>query len=562
MTVARSAASKLRRRVRAIPLTVWLVVGVHVASMGAYSLLYIPYTNPDEAQHHDMVIAWSQGEGLAGPGERFMVEGVGEGYRSSMISFYFPPYGDVSGDAGFPPRGERPTFEELGGTGEFDPTGFPGGGSRAPNALTQHPPLYYASLHAVRWLNPFDDDLAWDQSMWLLRGVNIVIMAPLPVLAWAAARRLRARPIVATGAAALVLAVPGVTRLGSSINNDNLLVLLTGILTVQAIGLAKGIPPGREGTKRLVAAGVTCGLALLTKGFALAFIPVLGLAAVLGARRVGASWVRAGAIALGTAFVAGGWWWLRNLVVHGTVQPNGLGDFPLTALFGPDAPDDLPRNLTDFVDGYIGQLSRHLVVTLGLLEPPVFNFRLTMLVLLTLGIGAGIALVRRPRTGELRPRRLILAVTVLLPTIGVTAILSKGVYAHWQRWLTFQATQGRYFYPLLVGLAAAAAVGWACVTGRFRRWLPLAFLGIAVVVQLWAIKTQVDHFWAPRQAPSRRDALGDATQALVDRSPWPVGLTALPFLLGAVLWPVTIAAAAIAGRRDEDDQARSEASAS
>jgi 4-amino-4-deoxy-L-arabinose transferase-like glycosyltransferase len=523
-----------------VPTTVWLLTALHVASMLAYTVLYLPYTNPDEAQHHDLVVAWTTGDGLAEPGERFVVRGVGEGWTDSMVSFYFPPYGDD----GFPPRGQRPTFEELGGSAPFDPVGFPGRGPDLPNQLTQHPPLYYAGLSVVQAVAP--DGLAWDQLVGLLRFVNVALLAPLPILGWAAAKRLGAPPVAAVAAAAFPLLVPGLTRLGGAINNDNLLILLTGILTVQLLGIARG----SVRTPTLVAAGVTAGLALLTKGFALAFVPAIALAVLLGGRRVGARWPwRAWAISLGTAFVAGGWWWVLNVVRFGTVQPNGYGDFPREEIYGPPAPAGLPRDLLDFVDGYIDQLSRHLVATLGLLQPPVFPFPLTMLVVVAVAIGVGAAVLRRPGRAGPPGRRSIILATVLVPLAGTAAILTQGVYAHWRTYLVWQATQGRYFYPLGVGLAAAAVAGWSGLVGRLRRWLPLGALAIGLTVQVVALRLVVDHFWAPRAAPDRSDALGDAAQAIVDRSPWPAVLTVAPFVVAVVLWVAVTVSAVRDGRR-------------
>jgi hypothetical protein len=544
-------ARSVSRRLSSVPPSVWLLTALHVASMLAYTVLYLPYTNPDEAQHHDMVIAWSTGDGLAAPGERFVVRGIGEGWADSMTAFYFPPFGGHD----FPPRGERPTFDEQGGADAFDATGFPGGGAAFPNQLTQHPPLYYASLAAVRAIVPGGDALAWDQAVGLLRFVNVAMLAPLPILGWAAAKRLGARRQVATAAAAFPLVLPGLTRLGSAVNNDNLLILLTGILTVQLIALARG----GVGTRRLVTTGVVAGLALLTKGFALAFVPALALAVLLGGRRAGARWPwRAWAIGLGTAFVAGGWWWPLNVIRFGTVQPNGYGDFPRELIHGPPASPDLPRDLFDFVDGYLDQLTRHLVATLGLLQPPVFPFPLTMVVVTAAAVGLVAALARRPERPEPPNRRAIVLAVVVVPLAGTAAILTQGVYAHWHTYLVWQATQGRYFFPLGVGLAAAATAGWGALAGRFRRWLPVAGLALALVAQLVALELVVDHFWTPLGRPSRFEALGDAVQAIVDRSPWPVGLTALPFLTAAVLWPVVVAVAVRDAVREPGDPDRAQ----
>ena len=65
--------------------------------------------------------------------------------------------------------------------------------------MPQHPPLYYEAMAGVlrveRWLLPGDDLPPLDREIGLLRLANVLLLVPLPLLAWAIVRRLgRRRP--------------------------------------------------------------------------------------------------------------------------------------------------------------------------------------------------------------------------------------------------------------------------------------------------------------------------------------------------------------------------------
>ena len=64
------------------------------------------------------------------------------------------------------------------------------------------------------------------------------------------------------------------------------------------------------------------GIGLQTKGLMLVLGVVLGLAyLVAGSRGAMGRAVRSGSLAMGVAFVIGGWWWASNLLTYGRVQP-------------------------------------------------------------------------------------------------------------------------------------------------------------------------------------------------------------------------------------------------
>ena len=176
---------------------------------------------------------------------------------------------------------------------------------------------------------------AWpfDRFVSLLRLFDVLLLAPLPLLAYAVARRLGAAEHAGVAAAAFLLAIPELSHFGGIVNNDDLLILLFGVCTL----LLARVMTGDLTAWTAVLTGAAGGLALFTKGFALVF-PVWALLAYLvsPARRGNGRLIagRLGIVGV-TAFAFGGWWWLRNLVVYGTVQPT-LTTFPPVPGFRPD----------------------------------------------------------------------------------------------------------------------------------------------------------------------------------------------------------------------------------
>lgn len=523
---------RARQAVRSVPPVVWLLTGLHVAIMATYSFLYLPYTNPDEAQHEDMVMAWHDGDGLARPTERTLSAGVGNGAARSLRAFFQHPYADDE----VVPRGERPTFAELGGLDPFagdEVTRRIAVGEPFPNQMTQHPPLYYASLAGLLAVTPGADGLAWDQTVGYLRLVNVAMLAPLPLLAWAAARPLARSPAVPVLAATVPLLLPGVSRIGGTINNDNLLILLSGIV----MALAVRVCVGHLGLRLAVTIGAVTGLALLTKGFALVLPLVVAGSYPVAWRRerqqegIAVPW-RPALAALGVAFAVGGWWWVRNLVLHGRVQPGGFGPEARARMRPPVVPDSVNRNPVEFVDGFTAEMSRRIVAWLGLVEPPYFPFRLAFVIMVL--IAAGVVLAMVLRRSEV-PRG-IAVVCVVLP-VAILAIVAQGSFRNWWRYQVFNGVQGRYLYAGVVGVAMVAAAGWtASVRPRARPWLPLGSLAIAGVAQAVAAAIVLDTFWMPPDPGGLAVLdLEHGLAALARWSPWPMGLTAMPLLAVALL---------------------------
>ncbi|HJQ43012.1 MAG TPA: hypothetical protein VJ831_08005, partial [Jatrophihabitantaceae bacterium] len=186
----------------------------------------------------------------------------------------------------------------------------------------QHPPLYYLILA------PFVGPLAshWLVTTIVARLISAVIAAgAVLAIAWAASLvAQRRRKAWAIAASAVVAPVAIFVRVGGSAYNDNLTVLLT------ALGLGIGFLCIRRGAtrQRVGAAAVVCALGMLARaefGATLVLVSAALGAAVLLAddapgRRLSllprAALVAA--IPVVAAFVASGWFYIRNKRITGS----------------------------------------------------------------------------------------------------------------------------------------------------------------------------------------------------------------------------------------------------
>lgn len=464
----------------ALPATVWVVVVVHGLLLVATSVLYPVYRAPDEAAHVDMVLAVTQAAGYPEVGDRRLSPAV---ERSQVIAGAVPGTEPLDAAAA-PSRHARPTFAALDGT--------PGGG--APQQMAAHPPLYYVTaagaLAAVTALVPAAYDWSFDQVVGFLRLWSAVLVLPLPVVAYRTLEQLRAGSNSALSAAIAVLAVPAFTHVGAAVTNDALLALLAGVLTLLAVTVAGGDLRLRTA----LAGGAVCGLALLTKGFALIGPVVLAAAYLLAAARRGRRAAGPALAALAVAGVTGGWWWLRNLAVHGTVQPAGLPSPLPPPGFAPDA--------VSWLGLFVERMNRSFWLGEVLGQRVADGVVLGAAVLLVVLVVA--ALVPRPARATW-PDRLLLAV----PVVTLAGIVAFGAWRVYARSGQPLAIHGRYLYAALPALVALAALGASALLRGRTRWLPAATLATAGLAQAGTVALALTVHWAPPRL-----------QALLTWAPW------------------------------------------
>ena len=512
------------------PAIVWWLVLLSLLTSLSSALVLPVYLGFDEPQHVDMVIALGAGDGWPAPGERQMTVGVG---LSSNLYYGKQMRGRPLQVAltRVPPRDERPSLPAL-GTG-------PGVGGN-PNQIVQHPPLYYAVVAlAVRVVGA--DDWAYDRLVLLMRAVTALLVCPLPLLVWAMARRLGAPGRIPTAAAALSLAVPGMSRVTGLVNNDGLLIITTAGLLLALVHVATG----RTGARFAVVVGLLTGATLLSKGFALAYPVLVVLAYVLGlARNRGSrlSGLLPGlSVALVVGFVSGGFWWIRNLALYGALQPSGFGAAATARIAGPPRGPDEPVLLDVYLTALHLRLARTFWGGVGAAADPTASRSggTVLFVLLLLSVLVALAL------GVGRSRRRGLLVLLVLPLPLSLAIMVQGSLAHFVEFNRLPGLQGRYLYAAVPGLAVLTAVGWHHLLGPARRLLlPLAVTATLALQALHG-RRLVRELWLPPGGGTLRDALA----GLEVVAPWPDAATEAVFA-ATVATAAVVLVLALASVRD------------
>ena len=505
------------------------LAAITLANLGllvTWSLVVPTFRAPDEHVHHDLLrhltTTWEYPDYDGLDVSRRTLRGL-------SASPAFPAHaGAVPADSATH-RPDRSSWSDLGPNVRNGP----------PNQMPQHPPLYYeAAAVALRVLDG-DDRAPLDRVVWQLRLLNVLAMAPLPLVAASIARRFTGSAPVVVSAAAGMLAIPQLTHIGATVSNDPPMIVLGSLALAGAARLATG--DRRWATA--VATGVLAGLALFTKGFAMPIVPAVALACLLPLARRSrtdadadadaqrdeevpgrADRERAGpilgraAVVASLALVCGGWWWIRNAVVYGTPQPGvRLRDrVPGVELDVLQFAGDFGDRLVSSFWGNVGWFEARIPVGVSA-------------VLSVIVLAAAIAGCWRSW-----PRAVLLA-----PTVAATAMVLSAGWGAYKKTGVSYATQGRYLFTGAVGLMALAALGLARLARR-RPWAQAAgTLVVALALQGAALWISVGHYWAG-------DGLVERLRAMAAFAPVPGAVTAscLAAALVAALAAVVVVGAA------------------
>lgn len=491
------------------PLLVWLLTACHVVLLVFHSVLVPTWRGPDEPKHVDLVVALAEDRVYPAYDQRVMDRGI---RRSHSLVRYQEGSRHLRRDEAMP-RADRPSRAELKESGQ--PADVELQGRPDLNHMAQHPPVYYLYLAAGSLVTdavfPGMGLGSYDQEVGLMRLLSLLLIVPLPLLAWATARLAHATEPAALAAAVVPLTIPQLTHVGAVVNNDALLVLLMGALTLLAVRFAAGHISRRS----VVVAGALTGLALLVKAFAFVVPVWLAVAILWGCRRRGRRWVPVVAGYLGTAFVAGGWWWLGNLVRHGQLHPSTEYAKRLA-----EKPAGVDRDLSGWLADWLPNMSERFWGSFGWVEIPLPTpWTTAATALVVAGVAAAVVSRRRPI-----PART--AVALMLPTLLLAALVFLSGFRLYRASTVAAMVQGRYLFGGLVGLSVLVAVGLGRLLGRREPLLPVLLLVAAAAMQLRAVATLFDAFWG--EEGSR---IVESLAAAGAWSPWPpwvlMGLTAV-----------------------------------
>lgn len=293
-------------------------------------------------------------------------------------------------------------------------------------------------------------------AVYLIRWLSILMGTATAWLTFQLARTaLPQRPQTALLAAALVAFNPMVLFINASVNNDNLLMLLTSLALLLLARDVQSAQPGMRWRSTLLL-GAVLGAAALTKVSGLVLLPAAALALTLESvrSRDWRVWLGRGLALAGMVLAISGWWYVRNLTLYGELA----GVQTMVAIAGPRPAGfglaDLRGEGKSFWYSYWG-----LFGAFNILAPRWF-YALTSALSLAAAGGLALTGVRLVRRRRLPERWQVHA--VLLTYLTVTAL---GL-ARWT--LLTPASQGR----LMFGAVAALATYLAC---GLLAWFPLAW---------------------------------------------------------------------------------------
>lgn len=426
-------------RVRLIGLGA-LLTAVYLAFLIAWAYTVPALRSPDAPMHYNSVMRLVNGGGWPAPGEASIDPAVRtiaiEGGLTpaaapdvGLVHFYRLDGGLIYGNGThfsdlMPlPEDERtiPAFSR---------------GSIGVDQMTQHPPLYYGI--AAGYLTLLGaEDWQWDGQLLALRILSALMVVWIVPCAIYTARRLGLSPHLSLLAGAALFAVPQLAHIGSSITNDSLYILTGSLLTAACAKVVTSAPTVRD----VLMTGVLLGIGLWTKATFAPFGIVVVLSFLLSTGRKRLVYGTAAAL-LGAAISA--YWWIRNIVLYGSIQPAGLPTKPFDwAGEEPSPAHFFSHALSDLVSSFWGKF--------GWLELPLPTALIVALTVCAAAM-AGTGIIAS------RSRRPALVTLTLYVPITAAILLAQG----WMNYLhtgNVAGMQGRYLFPGIAALAVLAVWG-------------------------------------------------------------------------------------------------------
>lgn len=243
-----------------------------------------------------------------------------------------------------------------------------------------------------------------------------------------------------------------------------------GVLTLMAVRFATG----RVGLRSAVLAGVLTGLALLVKGFAFVVPVWLVVAIVWGCGRGIRRPLPLLAAYVGATFVAGGWWWVGNLIRYGQIQPSLEYVRRLS-----EAPPSAERDLSGWLADWLPNMSERFWGSFGWVEIPLPNrWTTTATAVVLVAVVAAVVKRRPPLAGAV-------TVALLLPTVLLGGFVFFSGLRLYQMSTVAAMVHGRYLFGGIVGFSVLVAVGLAHLLTRRAPLLPAVLLMGAAAMHPW-----------------------------------------------------------------------------
>jgi hypothetical protein len=437
-----------------------------------------PLATVDEPRHINSVVRLMQGGGWPPPRTAPMTEGVLLAMREAGHSLGAQPVTPV-------PAGERSVILPLDAPGPR--------GTDQLDWMNQHPPTYYAVVAAAMTMIGAQN-WAWDSLVMGMRLLSILMVVGGAVFIIAALRRLTASAAAIVLGVLAILAVPQFFNVLGLVTNDALAVLAaSGFLYFLVRAWTE--PPGAH--RRVLwdafGAGVLLGVGLLTKGTLLTAIPAVFLTLLVVGIRRGGPWYRRllpAAVAMAIAFVVGGWWYLRNLLVYGQIQSSNSSG----------------SRLPEPADGYsLGRFAR--VVSEQLVETFWGSIRSTLTLPMWMTVVLTVAVLAAFVIAVVSSRNRGLVLLLLVYPLAVAGLIIFHAWEVYWNSLRLVGIQGRYFFAAIALFACVIALAWTAV----ERWSPRPVRATTAVLLTAGVLGVA--FWGTRYAFRDRWALDPSAAA-------------------------------------------------
>lgn len=351
--------------------------------------------------------------------------------------------------------GHAPLYYVLGAllTGWIQTPDYPAGWPRNP---------YFAygpdSLGANVFQHPLSERFPFQNTALaahLLRLLSIAMGAGTVMATWFLARSLFPKEAwLPFGAAAFVAFLPQFIFIDSSMNNDNLVNMLSTVALIQIVRIGEGQTAANRDFAIL---GIVVGLANLAKGSAIVLVPLAGAAILLGTRPL--VWriaLRNSLLSAATFLIVAGGWFVRNLIQFG--DPLALN---WRAVAYPDIVRTAPVSWAEIVDSsQAAWASFWAKFGWGNVNADDWMYQLLGVVTTVAVIGFAIRLAREWRRPGFPRRGFSLLV---LDIVGVAAVFVGFWYSY-----PVGGDQGRYMFTALAPLAIFFVWGLAAMFPR--RW--------------------------------------------------------------------------------------------
>ncbi len=415
----------------------WLLL-LYLMVGGSYSVLTPLFEAPDEVWHYEYVRWLVEGHGLPTPEE------VGDApwhQEGSQPPLYYALTALLTAPI--------PT-EDASRVIRYNPHAAMGD----PQAVDNRNVMLHGAAESWPWRGTV-------LAAHMARFVSLLLGALTVAATYGTARALRCDEATSLLAAAFVAFNPQFLFLSASVNNDNLVTLLSALVLWRVVVLLRMERLRRRDAFLL---GALAGAAALSKLSGLLTVVLVAVVVIWHAWRQRSlrTFVEGGTMAAGAALLVGGWWYWRNWHLYGDplglpamfailpqrTQPPGLGELWLEW-----------QGVWRSFWGVFGWFN----ITL-----PAWLYRFYRGLTLLAGVGLAVRFRRRTEDGR--------GVQVML-LVGWTLLLLVALL----HWAQMRYPQGRLLFPALTAVAVLMALGWRALLPE--RW----HVPVSVVLGLWLL---------------------------------------------------------------------------